>query len=82
MFVFYKQIFLGEGKINIISNVLIQGPTNSEELVKKIFGDIIDSALNISEKNKEKQYTKKGTLRKRKKIDTSVKERKNSREKE
>lgn len=62
------QYFLGKKQVNIIDNVLIRGPTTLEEIVKDIIVDIVNSAVDRSEKNKEKYFTRKGTLRKRKKI--------------
>lgn len=76
------QYFLGKKQVNIIDNVLIRGPTTLEEIVKDIIVDIVNSAVDRSEKNKEKYFTKKGTLRKRKKYDTSVEERKRAKEAE
>lgn len=61
--------------------MLIRGPTNysevsSEAIVKDVLNEIINLTVDISEKSRRETYTKKGTLRKRKRFDTSVEERK------
>lgn len=59
---------------------MIRVSISPEEVATEILCDIIDSALNISEKNRERNYTKKGTLRKRKRFDIPLEQRKKAKE--
>lgn len=68
-----------------MSNICIRAATDiisSEDIAREILNNIVNNAIEIGEKNKQKKYTKKGTIRKRIKFETTLKERKEKKNKD
>ncbi|XP_030746900.1 uncharacterized protein LOC115875542 [Sitophilus oryzae] len=79
-----EQSSKGYERINIVSNISIRTVTDksSEDIAREVLTNIINNAIEIGEKIKQKMYTKKGTIRKRIKFETTLKERKNNKNKD